>query len=58
MVTEGKEIVEYVLSPDFLLQSFNWFDRGATDDDAGVDTKKSGLVGRLQNLKASVKNRD
>ncbi len=56
-VDEVKDTVEYVFLAHLLSYRFNWFDslRGATDGDADSDTKKTGVVGRLQNLKASVR---
>lgn len=54
-VDEVKDTVEYVFLAHLLSYRFNWFDRGATDGDADSDAKKTGVVGRLQNLKASVR---
>jgi hypothetical protein len=55
VATGAEDTVEYVFLVDLLLYEFHWFDREATDRNADADTKKSGLVGRFQNLKAGIR---
>ena len=42
------------LSQAYLFINFNRFNSSTTDADFNGDAKKSGLTGRLQNLKASI----
>jgi len=52
-VTEVRAATEYVPVP-LSFHRFNRFNSDTIDADAEGDTKKSGLTGRLQNLKASI----
>jgi Family of unknown function (DUF5923) len=55
VAAEAKNTLEYVFLADLLRYGFDRFDREASNGNADADTKKSGLAGRFQNLKVSVR---